>query len=103
MRKKSVLRRMSKRLPSSADLDNVIRADDDMFELNTELPQVTGHSPAPVVADPQRPNSLKAMLGAPANQEPKQEPKKVETVSKEPVQESPAKKSEPANYEDIPI
>jgi recombination protein RecT len=36
MRRKTVVRRLSKRLPMSSDLDEVLRRDDDLYELNKE-------------------------------------------------------------------
>lgn len=40
MRRKTVIRRLSKRLPMSTDLDDLIRADDDLYDVNQQ-PQET--------------------------------------------------------------
>lgn len=67
MAKKTVVRRHSKRLPMSTDLDDVLRADDELFappEAPVEQPQ-----PEPTTEAPKRPSRLaKVAAQAPAPQ-----------------------------------
>ena len=67
MRKKTAIRRLSKRLPMSTDLESVIKADDELYDLkNEEAP----------VAPPQSSSRLKAHIEA------KAEPPKTQEVPK---------------------
>lgn len=58
MCKKTVIRRHSKRLPMSTDLDDVIRRDDDMMEFEP-APEVVQQGPSPT-----RPTRLGAVVGS---------------------------------------
>lgn len=49
MAKKSIIRRIAKILPSSSDLDNVVKADDDFYDLGS--PTETGGEPAAVESE----------------------------------------------------
>ncbi len=71
MARKTVFRRLSKRLPMSTDLDDALRADDELYDLDA--------GPAPARADaPQRPTRLQAvaskgMAGGAADGQPEAE------------------------------
>lgn len=45
MRKKTAIRRLSKRLPMSTDLDDVIRADDELYDLKHDEPKAPEQTP----------------------------------------------------------
>lgn len=63
MARKTAIRRLSKRLPMSTDLEDVIRRDDDLYDLSPASGQ-----PKPP-AEPGRPNRAAAVVGA-ASSEP---------------------------------
>jgi recombination protein RecT len=54
MAKKTVLRRLSKRLPTSADLDDLIRRDDDLYDFSGKRAESAGFTPItnPLKDDP---------------------------------------------------
>ncbi|MGH9462454.1 MAG: recombinase RecT [Vicinamibacteria bacterium] len=58
MAKKTAIRRLSKRLPMSTDLDEIIRRDDDLYDL--EKPEID-----PKANRPTTPTRLQKMLGEP--------------------------------------
>lgn len=58
MWRKTVIRRLSKRLPMSTDLEQVIQRDDDIYDLNPP--------PAPSVDRGQGPSRLREAIGTPA-------------------------------------
>lgn len=59
MRRKTVLRRLSKRLPMSTDLEDTLRTDDPLYDPASPEPEA---APAPAV--PTRPRSLQAVADA---------------------------------------
>lgn len=87
MRRKSAIRRLSKyRLPSSADIEDVIRRDDDLYDLggkeNTDKPAPTKDTP----------NRLKNIIDADAVTDaspPKAEDPPAETIDDPPEEEPP--------------
>lgn len=50
MSKKTVIRRLSKRLPMSSDLDDLIRRDDELYDFNGKRAEAPGHHFVPVPA-----------------------------------------------------
>lgn len=59
MARKTVIRRLSKRLPMSTDLDGVLGEDDDMFRPEPDVPAPQAEQPAP--AAPRRASRLDAV------------------------------------------
>ena len=57
MWKKSAIRRLSKRLPMSTDLESTIHADDDMYDLED------AHRPEPPRTEKNKPSRLKDAMG----------------------------------------
>ncbi len=78
MAKKTVMRRLSKRLPMSTDLDTVIRRDDDMYDLKT-IDQPSESSP---VADLNA--AIKKRGRGPGKPKPAQEPEPAPEPAPEP-------------------
>lgn len=63
MARKTVIRRLSKRLPMSTDIDDLLHRDDDLYDLNR---RDVDRGPAEVVpAGDQRPRRLQAVVDAP--------------------------------------
>jgi len=66
MYRKTVLKRLAKRLPMSTDLEHTMRADDDMMDFNkppaVEPEIVTPVDPEPVTKDLNKPTNLEAMV-----------------------------------------
>ena len=62
MARKTVIRRLSTRLPMSTDLDETIRADDDMYNVTAE--------PQPVTPAPAESTRLKKIVAAADGKEP---------------------------------
>lgn len=63
MARKTVIRRLSKRLPMSTDLDSLIRADDALYDVAApaqDTPQTEVHADAP----PRKPSRLRSVVAA---------------------------------------
>ena len=60
MWRKTVLRRLSKRLPMSTDLETAVKADDDMYDLNNDPATQETEAPAPVKTT--KPKKLKDII-----------------------------------------
>ena len=73
MARKTVIRRLSKRLPMSTDLETVIRRDDELYDLN-QVPQLEAQRGKPRTAAPQA-------LAAPTDEPVAIEPEAVEIAS----------------------
>jgi recombination protein RecT len=87
MAKKTVVRRHSKRLPMSTDLDDLLRSDDDQF-MPTEAPAAATQEPATPPAD--KPKGRASRLAGVAAQAPQ------ETIDDDGVIEGEAIEHEPA-------
>ncbi len=99
MRRKTVLRRLSKRLPMSSDLAGVVHADDDLFDFPAtaaapEAEIVTTAAPAPAASKPSR--TREAVLGK-GEPDGRPEPPPIEGESKR----APPTKDGPPEFEDI--
>jgi recombination protein RecT len=107
MARKTVIRRLSKRLPMSTDIDELLRRDDDLYDLNA----ARDPAPAAVVVEPtdsqpRRPRRLQAVVDAektppakaPANE--KSTPADDEPPAGHPAGESPPDQQQPGDASD---
>jgi len=91
MAKKTVVRRHSKRLPMSTDLDDVIRSDDDLF-MPPEQPEAPTPPAAPAEAPKKRPSRLQKVLDPDGHEVTDVVPNKPQA---EPQAEAPAEDDSP--------
>ena len=87
MWKKTAIRRLSKRLPMSTDLEQTIQRDDELYDVDQppvpDVPQVTGASEA---TEKKKPNKLKQLIAkpveptGPANEQPPDMPEDNEEI-----------------------
>jgi len=94
MRKKSAIRRLSKMLPMSTDIETTLKRDDDLYDLPGDDPEP---EESPVI-DTSKPNKLMGALGV--GSEPEQSPAQEEA----PVEsENPAPQEQAATPSDVPV
>jgi recombination protein RecT len=97
MAKKTVVRRHSKRLPMSTDLDDVLRADDELFMPNEQAAPAAQAAPAPEAEKPKRPSRLQKV----AEQAPVEQPTYHDDDGV--IDMHTADMGEPGNPDDSPI
>ncbi len=94
MWKKSCIRRLSKRLPSSTDVEAVIHADDDLYELRDTTPQIQQNEIKAIeTTTPKKKSNIERIVDS-KSVKPKELIQEVSNVTK---QQTPAKEDEPRN------
>jgi len=97
MWKKSALRRLSKRLPMSTDLESTIQADDNMYDLNAE----TTVAAEPAAANPTAPNKLNNIVNHAENAN--GQPETIDIKATSTSSQEPAAPSQSISDEVLPI
>lgn len=99
MWKKSAIRRLSKRLPMSTDLEQVIQRDDDLYDLQVE--RAESKETTSIAREPQKSSRLAKVMAENAAPKPKgATPPEEETQAAE-IVETPAEPNENPNVDDI--